>query len=71
MSLKEHTGEAVVHRVQRLNERIGLPARLSEAGVTAEHIDTLTNLAVDDFAHPNNPKPVTRDDFHRLYTEAL
>ena len=71
MGLKEHTGEAVVQDVQRLIKNIGLPARLSEAGVTAEHIDTLTNLAVDDFAHPNNPKPVTRDDFHRLYTEAL
>lgn len=71
MGLKEHTGEAVVRDVRRLIENIGLPARLSEAGVTAEHIDTLTDLAVDDFAHPNNPKPVTRDDFHRLYTEAL
>ncbi len=71
MGLKEHTGEAVVQDVRRLIKNIGLPARLSEAGVTAESIDTLTNLAVDDFAHPNNPKPVTRDDFYRLYTEAL
>jgi alcohol dehydrogenase class IV len=71
MELKEHTGEAVVKLVRQLNEQIGLPARLSEAGVTAEHIDVLTDLAVDDFAHPNNPKPVTRADFHQLYTEAL
>lgn len=71
MGLKEHTGEAVVRDVRRLIKNIGLPAHLSEVGVKAEHIDTLTNLAVDDFAHPNNPKPVTRDDFHRLYTEAL
>ncbi len=71
MGLKEPTGEAVVRDVRRLIKNIGLPAHLSEAGVTAEHIDTLTDLAVNDFAHPNNPKPVTRADFHRLYTEAL
>ncbi len=71
MGLKEHTGEAVVRDVKRLIKNIGLPTHLGEVGVKAEHIDTLTDLAVDDFAHPNNPKPVTRADFHRLYTEAL
>jgi len=28
-------------------------------------------LAFADFAHPNNPKPVSKEDFKALYTEAL
>jgi alcohol dehydrogenase class IV len=39
--------------------------------VKEEHIETLADLAIADFAHPNNPKPVSREDFKRLYTEAL
>ena len=71
MHLRETTGEAVIERIKDLNRRIGLPARLSEQGVTADHIDTLASLAEADFAHPNNPKPVTREDFVQLYHSAL
>jgi alcohol dehydrogenase class IV len=39
--------------------------------VREEHIETLADLAIADFAHPNNPKPVSREDFKKLYTEAL
>jgi len=31
----------------------------------------LNDLAIADFAHPNNPKPVSREDFRRLYQKAL
>jgi alcohol dehydrogenase class IV len=34
-------------------------------------LDTLADLAFADFAHPNNPKPVSRDEFRTLYAEAL
>ena len=43
----------------------------SQIGVKQEHLDTLADLAIADFAHPNNPKPVTRDDFRKLYQKAL
>jgi alcohol dehydrogenase class IV len=39
--------------------------------VKQEHIETLSDLALADFAHPNNPKPVSRDDFKKLYLKAL
>ena len=29
------------------------------------------DLAFADFAHPNNPKPVSREDFKILYRKAL
>ena len=71
IELKEETGKAVVKYLFDLNTRINIPHRLSAIGVKAEHINTLADLAIADFAHPNNPKPVTRDDFKTLYEKAL
>jgi alcohol dehydrogenase class IV len=71
LELEEETGEAVVKYLFDLNARINIPHHLSDIGVKAEHIDTLAGLALADFAHPNNPKPVTRDDFKQLYLKAL
>ena len=64
-------GEAVVERLFELNKWLGLPTRLRDVGVREEHLETLADLAIADFAHPNNPKPVSRDDFFKLYSEAL
>lgn len=71
MELEHHTGEAVVQSLKALNEKIGLPTRLSQQGVQEAHIDELSKLAEEDFAHPNNPKPVSREDFRKLYAAAL
>ncbi len=71
MELKKKNGEAVVDHLFKLNKKIGLPRKLSKVGVKAEHVDTLADLAIADFAHPNNPKPVSRTDFRNLYVEAL
>ncbi|HEY1023410.1 MAG TPA: iron-containing alcohol dehydrogenase, partial [Flavisolibacter sp.] len=71
LELKEFTGEAVVQYLFDLNAAIGIPHQLRSIGVQPEHIEPLSDLALADFAHPNNPKPVSREDFHRLYTEAL
>jgi alcohol dehydrogenase class IV len=71
LDLRREDGEGVVSHLFDLNERIGIPTRLREIGVKEEHLETLSDLAVADFAHPNNPKPVSREDFRRLYGEAL
>jgi len=71
LELKEETGEAVVQYLFDLNARINIPHKLNAIGVKEEHIETLANLAAADFAHPNNPKPVTREDFKNLYLKAL
>jgi alcohol dehydrogenase class IV len=68
--IPEETGEALVSRLFELNDRIGIPNRLRDIGVREEHLDPLADLAIDDFAHPNNPKPVSRADFRALYAEA-
>ncbi|MEO0331230.1 MAG: iron-containing alcohol dehydrogenase, partial [Bacteroidota bacterium] len=71
MQLTNQNGEAVIEALFHLNEAIGLPTRLGEAGVIEEHLEELATLASEDFAHPNNPKPVSREDFVKLYTAAL
>src|SRR6478736_534430 len=71
LGLKEHTGEAVVQYLFDLNTKINIPHKLSDIGVKPEHIESLADLAFTDFAHPNNPKPVSREDFKKLYLEAL
>lgn len=71
LGLKETSGEAVVQYLFELNDAIGIPRKLRDIGVKAEHLETLSDLAIADFAHPNNPKPVTRADFRALYEEAL
>lgn len=71
MQLKELNGDAVVKRLFDLNGELNLPLKLGAIGVKNEHIDTLSDLAEADFCHPNNPKPVSRDNFKQLYLSAL
>ena len=71
LKLKEKSGAAVVRYLFELNEKINIPGKLSAIGVKPEHIETLADLALADFAHPNNPKPVSREDFKKLYLKAL
>jgi len=71
LELKDETGGAVVKYLFELNSKINIPHRLGAIGVKQEHIETLADLAIADFAHPNNPKPVSREDFRNLYSKAL
>jgi alcohol dehydrogenase class IV len=71
LELKEESGEAVVQYLFDLNSKINIPHQLRDIGVKDEHIETLADLAIADFAHSNNPKPVSREDFKQLYLEAL
>jgi alcohol dehydrogenase class IV len=71
LELQDESGEAVVQYLFDLNTKVGIPHRLRDIGVKEEHLETLADLAFADFAHPNNPKPVSRADFRKLYGEAL
>jgi alcohol dehydrogenase class IV len=71
LGLQDKSGGAVVDYLTELNSRINIPLRLRVVGVREEHIEILADLAAADFAHPNNPKPVSREDFKLLYQKAL
>ena len=71
LELEDQSGEAVVKYLFDLNSAINIPHKLRDIGVTNENIESLADLAIADFAHPNNPKPVSREDFKQLYLKAL
>jgi len=71
LELKEETGQAVVKYLFDLNSKVNIPHKLRDIGVKQEHIEPLAELAIADFAHPNNPKPVSRENFKELYSKAL
>jgi alcohol dehydrogenase class IV len=70
LELKDESGQGVVDYLFDLNNKIKIPHKLRDINVKQEHLDVLADLAIADFAHPNNPKPVSRNDFRKLYEEA-
>jgi alcohol dehydrogenase class IV len=61
-----------VARLVRLSERCGLPQRLAEVGVSAEHLDLLASEAMkQERLLVNNPCPIGEADARRLYEAAL
>ena len=70
LELKNDSPQMVIDYLFELNSIIEIPHRLKEIGVKENQIETLSDLAIADFAHPNNPRPVTRDDFKMLYQKA-
>jgi alcohol dehydrogenase class IV len=71
MGLGKPDGKTVVEKLHILNQKIGIPAHLSDLGVNSDHINTLRDLAILDFCHPSNPIPVKAKDFKNLYKSAL
>jgi alcohol dehydrogenase class IV len=71
LPIEQKDAAGVIEWVRQLNQQIGIPAKLREVGVQEEHLETLAQLALEDFAHPNNPQPVSLDDFRKLYAAAF
>lgn len=71
MGLGANNGDKVCDFIFEINKKVGIPKNLRDVGVSEEHVDPLAALAIDDFCHPNNPKPVSQEDFEKLYREAL
>ena len=57
--------------IDRLRERIGLPGRLSECGVTEDDIDVVARLSQGNRNVQNNPRPVSEDDARALLAAAF
>lgn len=55
----------------RLRGRIGLPARLSDSGVTEEDIDAVVRLSQSNPNVRNNPRPVSEDDAREILEAAF
>ena len=71
LGLGSNSAAKVIPYLFELNNELGLPTRLRDVGVEESHIDTLSQLATEDFCHPSNPKPLAKADFEAIYRKAL
>ena len=71
LGLGSNSAAKVIPYLFELNNELCLPTRLRDVGVEESHIDTLSQLATEDFCHPSNPKPVAKADFEAIYRKAL
>ena len=69
MGLKE--GADLADAIAKLNEDIGIPATLKELGLGMEDAEGIVEYALKDLAHFGNPKPMSADDYAKVYETAL
>ena len=62
---------AFIGWITRLKAQLGIPAKLGALGVRAAQIEALVEVAIDDICHQTNPRPCTREDFARIFAEAI
>lgn len=65
------SGEDLIDWIVELSQAIEMPPSLQAIGVSTENVNTLVTVAINDVCHPFNPKPVTEEDFHAIYQDAL
>jgi len=71
VGLKNQSGEGFLNWLEMLKTELGIPAKLSAAGVKKEQLDALVNVAIQDVCHQNNPAPCSREDFVKIFSEAI
>jgi alcohol dehydrogenase class IV len=64
-------GENFIPWLRALKARAGITGKLGAHGVKAQQIPRLVEIAVADICHQTNPRPVTAEDFKRLFEEAM
>jgi alcohol dehydrogenase len=64
-------GEALASFVSDLTGRLGLPTRLSQAGVPEDGIPALVEGAMGDGTTLLNPREMSEEDYAELYRAAL
>lgn len=57
--------------LERLNRALGLPATLSELGVTRDMFDWICERALADHSHQTNPKPLTAADYAAILDSVM
>ncbi len=71
IGLKNASADGFIAWLLELNQKLGIPANLKSLGVNASHLDKLADLAIKDPCHGSNSKPVSREDFYKIYQEAI
>jgi alcohol dehydrogenase class IV len=71
VNASEHTAQGFIAWLLELQGRIGIPTSLTSLGVRSEHVPELVGVALADGCHTSNPKPVTDEDFERLFRSVI
>lgn len=61
----------IADEMAALAQRLGLPARLGEMGVTPDCFEQISQYAVKDHSTASNPRPVGAPDFLRILEDSL
>ncbi|HRJ00860.1 MAG TPA: iron-containing alcohol dehydrogenase [Hyphomonas sp.] len=64
-------GADLADAIQDLNNAIGIPKNLREMGLAVLDGPGIVEYALKDLAHFGNPKPMSADDYARVYETAL
>ena len=67
----DEAAQAACDAVKQLSQNVGIPATLTELGITEENIPALTQQALEDVCTPGNPRPVTHDEVANIYRSLL
>lgn len=67
----DEAANAAIATIEKLNDTIGIPRRLSDVGVKPEMIPLMVPKAMEDGCHQLNPRPTTVEDMEMLYRQAL
>lgn len=69
--LRLRKGSDLPDYFEAMNRRIGMPASLSELGVTREELEPLAGKAAADHCSPTNPRPLDEAACRMLYLSVL
>jgi alcohol dehydrogenase class IV len=71
----ESSSQAFIDWLTVLKRALAIPATLAayaaKRPVTRADIPALVDIAIADTCHQTNPRPCTRTDFERIFTEAM
>ena len=68
---KEEVIKTKEKKIQDLSETVGITQTVSEVGGRIEDLPMLADKAMEDPCKPGNPREVSKEDFIRLYEEAM
>ena len=63
--------ELFVAKIQELSREVGVTQTVKDTGCKEEDLQMLAEKAMEDPCKPGNPREVTKEDFIRLYKEAM
>ena len=67
----ESLADAAIEWVVELRDRIDIPEKLGEVGVTESMLPAMIEQAFEDQCHQSNPQPVSKNQIAALYKSAL